>query len=508
MLRKICLIALAGAALAAPAAASNGAADRLSYRAADNARLERAAAAGHSHVLYTHSPGGVFDTAARTARWRPLIDRAASGSGFSPAVLEAMVFLESAGRPDVIAGGSDPAAAAGLAQIVAQTGWDFLGMRVDLARSRKLTKAIAKAYANGNHRRARRLEARRRTVDHRFAPAHALAGMVRYLTKARGYVHRNDLAVASYHMGIGNLQSALRAYGRSNVSYVRLYFDSAPDRKAKAWRVLTSMSDDSRHYLFKVRAAQRIMRLYRTDQGQLAALARLHGNKASGEEAARPPQSTPQFQRPVELQAAWRRGELVELPRGAGLVYKRGMGKLAKKLGRRPRLYRGLRPDAAATLEYIGRRVRRLSGAKGGLRVTSTVRDYRYQRLLLRVNSMATPGYSLHTTGYAFDIAREYRSRRQAAAFEFVLERLQSRGIIEWIREPGAIHVAVTPRAAVLRHKPAQLRKRQEKPRARHARPKQPENLLDLPRRVPQAVSPAAEAAQSPFVRFFATLSF
>ena len=462
MLRTICFIALAGAALAAPAAAAKRPADPLAYRAGQEGALARAAADGHSHVLYAHSPDGVLATAARTARWRPLIDRVARGSGFAPDSLEAMVFLESAGRPDVIAGGADPAAAAGLAQIVAGTGQSFLGMRVELAKSRRLTRAIAKARANGNHARARRLEARRRAVDHRFEPGQALEAMVRYLKKARGYVGRNDLAIASYHMGIGNLQSALAAYGRGNVPYVRLYFDSAPDRNPRAWRVLTSMSDDSRHYLFKVRAAQEIMRLWRGNPGRLTELARLHANKLSGEEALRPPHSTPQFDRPRDVQAAWRRGRLAKLPRGSGLVYKRGMGQLAKKLGRRPQLYRGLRPDAVATLQYIGRRVRELSGVKGGLRVTSTVRDYRYQRRLLQVNSMATPGYSLHTTGYAFDIAREYRSPRQAAAFEFVLERLQSRGIIEWIREPGAIHVAVGPRARLLRVK----RKQEEQPRA------------------------------------------
>jgi hypothetical protein len=263
-------------------------------------------------------------------------------------------------------------------------------------------------------------------------------------------------------MGVGNLQSALRAYGAGSVSYVRLYFDSAPDRHERAWRVLASMNDDSRHYYFKVLAAKEIMRLYRSDRRRLAALATLHSRKASGEEAFRPASSTPQFRRPRDVAAAWRRGELVQLPQGAGLVYDRSLGQMARKLRRPRRLYCGLRPDAAATLAYIGRRVRELSGRRGRLVVTSALRDHRYQRLLLKRNSMATAGYSLHTTGYAFDIAREYRGPQQAAAFQFVLERLQSRGLIEWIREPGAIHVAVMPRARVLRKAAAQA----PKPRA------------------------------------------
>jgi hypothetical protein len=522
LLRRTCLIALAGAALAAPAHA----ADPLAYRAGQNRPLERAAAAGHSHVLYARSPDGVFATAQRTSRFRGRIERAARGTGFSPDTLEAMVFLESAGRPDVIAG-SDPAAASGLAQIMAETGRGFLGMRVDLARSRRLTRAIQHAHARGRLGRARRLEARRRIVDQRFSPPHALAGMARYLGQAHGYLGRRDLAVASYHMGIGNVQHALRAYGAKRVAYARLYFDSAPDRHARAWRVLQSMSDDSRHYYFKVLAAKEIMRLYRTDRGRLATLATLHARKLSAEEVIRPAATTRQFQRPREIVTARRRGYISPLPRGAGLAYSRELGQLARRLKRPRALYHGLRPEAAATLEYIGRRVRKLSRSRAPLIVTSTLRDYRYQRLLLRSNSMATPGYSLHTTGYAFDIARTYRSPRQAAAFEFVLERLQSRGIIEWIREPGAIHVAVSPRSRILLQKTASspAQPRAKRAPGKKAKPKatakvnagpaltSPRPRWDPgPRRSPRSQAPQrapkAEEHSSPFVRFFAKLRF
>ena len=76
--------------------------------------------------------------------------------------------------------------------------------------------------------------------------------------------------------------------------------------------------------------------------------------------------------------------------------------------------------------------------------MTSTVRDERYQRVLLSRNREATPNYSLHTTGWAFDILRTYASRAQALAFEFFLERLQSHNLIAWVREPAAIHVTVS----------------------------------------------------------------
>ena len=98
-------------------------------------------------------------------------------------------------------------------------------------------------------------------------------------------------------------------------------------------------------------------------------------------------------------------------------------------------------------LLYIGQRVHELSGSRP-LILTSAVRDLRYQRVLLRHNSMAARRYSLHTTGYAFDIARSYGSRREGAAFQFVLERLQALNLIAYIKEPAAIHIAVASHAA------------------------------------------------------------
>jgi len=62
----------------------------------------------------------------------------------------------------------------------------------------------------------------------------------------------------------------------------------------------------------------------------------------------------------------------------------------------------------------------------------------------VRRNREATRNYSLHTTGWAFDLARDYRSRRQALAFQFVLDRLQVLNAIAWVREPGAIHVTAS----------------------------------------------------------------
>ena len=429
--------------------------DPLAFSPAQLPALQQSATFGHSHVLYARSPAGALATARRTAAWRPLIERAVAGSGFSADTLEAIVFLESAGRPDAIAGG-DAHAASGLVQIMGETAKGFLGMDVDLEASGRLTKRIAAARARGGEAAARRLEARRRAVDPRFDPPKALAASVRYLEAARGYLGRNDLAVVSYHMGIGNLQNVMRAYaGRADaaVPYTQIYFDADPDRHPQTWALLSSLNDDSRHYYFKVLAARRIMHLFRTNPRRLSQLAALHTRKSSHEEVLHPPSATKVYRRPADLAVALRRGELVPLPNRPGALHfevSPKMGTHAREVGAQARLYRALRPEALATLAYIAQRVQQVGGTTTPIVVTSTVRDRRYQQELAKSNPNATRRYSTHTTGWAFDLSRSWNSKRQAAAVQFVLDRLVARGLIAYIKERDAIHVTVAPNARVL----------------------------------------------------------
>jgi soluble lytic murein transglycosylase-like protein len=404
------------------------------------APLVRAAARGLDRGLFTASPGGVVASAARVARWRPLIARAARGSGFSEHVLEGLVFVESSGRPDVVAGG-DVAGAAGLTQIAPTTA-RRLHLHVNLGKSRRLTRGIHRAELRGHDVRAHQLTVRRRQVDERFAPLKSLRATVRYLEAARRSLHRDDLAFASYHMGTRRLQRAVSSYGSRRPSYAALYFGSSPSRHRAAWRRLAAPGD----YYWKLLAAERVMRLYRRDPAALAYEARLQARKSSAEEVLHPRLSTPRFASPTALARAWRRHVLRAIPRDGHrthLALARSFGQEAHTLGRSRRLYRGLRPQALDVLLYIGRRVHDLSGSHKPLLVTSAVRDTRYQRVLLRVNANAARSYSIHTTGYAFDIARSYASERQAAAFQFVLDRLQSADAIAYIREAAAIHVTV-----------------------------------------------------------------
>ena len=417
---------------------------------AEEAFVERATA-GTSHVLYARSPGGAAATAERVARWRPQVEDAARSAGVEPDLLEGLVFLESAGREDAMAGGVE--AAAGLTQILAETAQNLLGMEVDVKRSARLTRRIDRAFGRGRLTAVQELRRRRRAVDERFDPVKALAGSARYLTIAREQLGREDLAFVSYHMGIGNLQDVLRAYGAEPASYAQLYFDATPTRHPAVQSRLAEFGDDSSNYLWKLYAAREIMRLHRDDRAELARLEQLQTAKNSAEEVLHPPESTPRFANPALLRAAWDDGDVQVLPNDpvrTGLARDPRMGELAPRIGAVPGLYRGLRPEALAMALYIGAQTREYAGGEGPLTVTSTVRDEEYQRRLVRGNGEATRNYSLHTTGWAFDIARVYRSKRQALAFQFVLDRLQVLNVIAWVREPDAIHVTVDDEAKAL----------------------------------------------------------
>lgn len=432
-------------------AAGASADDPFAYDPAREALFEQRAAFGTAHPLYTRSPGGAVATAERVARLRPLIEQATEGTDVDPDMLEAMVFLESAGRPDAIAGGGDLRGAVGLTQILAETGANMLAMQVDVAASTRLTRRIGRAADRGQTRRVAQMEAARRRVDERFDPRKALAGTIRYLDFARGRLGRDDLAVVAYHMGVGNLENAIEAAGGGQPSYAELYFGSSPTRNAEAWRLLAGLGDESSLYYWKVLAARDLMALYRSDPEALARLAGLQTAKASNENVLHPPGAGEAFADADALRAAYGDGRLARLPSNAdelGLSFAPRMGELAERLGQPPELYRGLRPDALRMLVELSAGVRRISGVDAPLTVTSTVRDQSYQERLANGNPEATGAFSIHTTGWSFDVLRRYANDRQAQAMQFMLDRLQTLGLIAWVREPAAIHVTVAGDAA------------------------------------------------------------
>jgi soluble lytic murein transglycosylase-like protein/uncharacterized protein YcbK (DUF882 family) len=408
---------------AAPAVvreARRGAAAHLSFakaRATQTARdnasaaLERDAAIGMGRSFFD---GAVFTTAARVGQWRPLVVRAARAARIEPNLLEAIVYVESSGRADVTSG-----AAAGLTQLKPAAARHF-GLHVSAAHANVLSRRIAHSW---NARHIRQLKKWRARYDERFAPAKELRASAAYLAAARTVLGHEDLAIEAYHVGIPALRNTHATYGE-------LYFGS-------------NRVDD---YGLKVLSAERVMNMWRRHRGALAFEAAQQARKNSAEEYLHPLASTHRFGKPGAILRAEQHHALEMIPvdaRKTHVAISGTLGAEARKLGRARRLYRALRPQALDVLTYIGQRVHQLSGVRKPLLLTSAVRDNRYQSVLEHVNVNAAHSYSLHTTGYAFDIARTYANVRQGRAFQYVLDRLVAANAIAYIRESEAIHIAV-----------------------------------------------------------------
>lgn len=425
----------------------------FAYQTGKRAQFEARAAAGESHLLYANSPGGVPATARRVAALHAPIQAAAATAHVDPGVLEAMVFLESGGRPDVVAG-SDPSAAAGVTQIVAETGRTLLAMHIDLRASRRLTKQIAAAQKQHDAAAVARLQAQRRRADDRFDPNKAIAATGRYLAFALPRFGGSDFAVASYHMGVGNLADAIRGYvgpkekqlavkivSQRKLTYAQLFFDSNPFRRQTAYRRLTDLGDNSNTYYWRVLAARDIMRLYRQNPAELDRLSRLETGYGSAEAVLRPPGGTPVFANAAAVKQALDRGALVKVP-NQPKQHHFGLDPAAATPA-------ALRPQALALLYYLSDRVHAISHEKGALVVGATVSDGVAQQAL-EAQHRAKPGYAVAMTGYSFDIDRRYASQAQAEAFQAMLDRLQALDVIAWERRPDVIHITVSEHAKPL----------------------------------------------------------
>ena len=434
--------------------------DPLRFEPGRTEDYEQAAAFGSSHVLFEKSPGGVVRAAKRTARFRALVDDATAGTGIDPDVVEAIVLLESAGRQDVIAG-DDPVNAAGLTQIVAGTATDFLGMHVDLEESRRLTRLLNEAVRRGDHVEAARLRSERRRVDERFDPEEALAGTVRYLTEAKKVFGRDDLAVVSYHMGIGNLSDVVRAYAArdddsvgsivrdGDIDYARLYFESSPTAHRASWELLASFGDDSQTYYWRVLGALGVMHLLRNDPERLDRLAELHDRLPSAALVLHAPGGRERYADATQLGDAVARGRLVSVhpSDGAHITIDPQLLRVLAPLTETPGDYLALRPRAARFLGYLAAKVYELSGEERPLALMRATYDDEAASTLTPADPGAAADADVHGTGFAFDIRRRYGSGAQAAAFQWALERLEALGLIAWTRGRSVIHVVVSPRA-------------------------------------------------------------
>ena len=338
-------------------------------------------------------------------------------------------------------------------------------MRVDVAASRRLRAAIARADraalrdpgtppARASARRAARLRAQRRRVDERFDPARALAATARYLKIAREKFGREDLAFVSYHMGIGNLDGVIRDFagpGAADLPYAQLYFDSTPLRHAAAYRRLASFGDDSSTYYWRLLAARDIMRAYRRDRGGLGSEAARRGAEPSAARALHPPGCNARLRRPGGARRRARRRHASCRSRpirpSADVAPGPELDALARRLGQPADRYRLLRPAALDALRYLGAGVAAVAPGSPAARG----RPRHDRPAVRRANSARTSSRRRSTAP-----ATPSRSRgataadAQAEAVQFMLDRLTAMNLIAWSRAGPVLEITAASDAGGL----------------------------------------------------------
>ena len=315
----------------------------------------------------------------------------------------------------------DTEGAVGLTQILAETGQNLLGMQVDVQAQPAADAADrARARSRAATPAPRRSRRERRRVDERFDPVKALAGTARYLTIAqRGARPRGPRLRLLPHGDREPPGRPARSTATTTPSYARVYFDSTPDHHADVQRRLASFGDDSSNYLWQLDAAREIMRLYRTDRAQLQRLQELQTAKNSAEEVLHPLDETHRFadagraargvgrRRRSARSPTTRRSPAWRATRGWASSRSGSARSRTSTAGcgrRRSRWRCTSAPRRAQYAAGAGAADGDLDGARRGLPAA-----------LVRRNREATRNYSLHTTGWAFDVARSYRSAAPGA---------------------------------------------------------------------------------------------
>ena len=337
------------------------------------------------------------------ARFRTPIERAAKAAGVDPDRLEALVFLESAGRPGRARAGRRSRAPPGLTQILAETATvaaRACGSTSSAARS--YTRRLDRALREGNLPRAAALNRARRRVDDRFDPAKALAGTARYL----------KLAQAS--------ASAARTSRSSPTTW-----------GSATWRASSTL--------------RRRPALLRRALLRLHAAAPPQGLRAAGVASATTPRTTTGSSARRSRSCGWRARDPTRLGRIAALQTADDsarrcccdgapQGDLRDAAGQRrghgaggARGRASCGPRRAAIALYMAAEVRAISDAPA-----------------LRRDAAPTTA-----AGRSASPATTPRSE-QALAFQYVLDRLQVLNVIAWSRSERSIRVTASRDAKVL----------------------------------------------------------
>lgn len=181
----------------------------------------------------------LMDICDRVESYRDTVETYANQFGIDPEILLGIIFIESKGDPNPKNKGINDSGAVGLCQFLPKTADEF-------------------------------------KLDDRTNPEQSIRAAVEYLIRYKNELGTNDIAMASFHMGCGNMKYLIEQLATENekqlpaceivkryhLDYPKIYFAAKEEKNPEAYDFLFhELKDDSAHYYFKVLAAIEILKL-------------------------------------------------------------------------------------------------------------------------------------------------------------------------------------------------------------------------------------------------------
>lgn len=309
--------------------------------------------------------------------------------------------------------------------------------------------------------------------DNRQSVELSVFATAKLLKQEQDFFGKPDFAIAAYHSSRGKVADWVKKYlepkpvkngGASDIlghdlEYGQMYFRATPYYNPGTYQKYRDLmeKDWGANYVWKITCAKNLLQLYRTDQNafrNLVAKNRYFGDKAryrmwtfynDERDKADTVHSL------ADLKAKILEGDLVTLPNDQSefgfKLRLDGPGAIAELDRTNQQSYIATKKETAGALLWLGKSLKYLrpANAQFALDITSVTRTVQYQHKLTKQNPTATKKLSFHVLGSAFDIARNSLSPSQERDVLFLLDELDSTGLISWVPENDAFHVVVNP---------------------------------------------------------------
>lgn len=398
------------------------------------------------------------------ADYQKFLDGAAKMYGVEKADIEAIHFLESFGKEDA----KSPTGPIGPGQFVVYT-----ASSIGAVKDGKCL-LLFENQECVNDPDMKKVVQGKIAQDNRTSIELSVYATAKLLRKGLDKFGLKEFAFVSYHSGDGKVAEWIKKYlepkpvvggGRKdiekyNLTYAQLVFGATPYKNPGTYKLYRDMmnTDWGPNYPWKIECSKKLLQLYRTDKPSFMKLA--NDNKFKGKRAKyrmwtfyddeRDEQD--KLKTLTDLKSRISSGELVTIPQSPEKYgYKlrlEGFGVIAELDKANQKNYIATRPETAGGLLWIGTELKRLRAGHSPnflLDVTSVSRTVEYQRKLTQSNPVATKQLSFHVLGAAFDIARNPLIPDQDRDLRFILDELDSTGMISWIPENDAYHIVVAP---------------------------------------------------------------